>query len=189
MNNKNIFKALSSQTRLRILKLLMTKETHLTALAKEIGISKPVTSRHIKILEDAGLINKKVIGNVHVLSARIKNLEKALEPLIEKSTLKVNKEKSLFDALKQIPTIEIKKTGKSQYIQSIDGEEGYYIYEVDGELPEKPIDEYVITKKITIDLKKLVLVKKKKIIINVKQDWYNNIFFNQSFLINFILQK
>jgi len=169
MDNDKIFRALSSPTRLEILRILTNKEIHLSGLARELGISVPVTSRHIKTLENVGLINKRVFGNIYLLTAKIKNLETALEPFIEETTIEVNKKKSLFDALKQIPGVEVKKFGKHQYIKSIDGEEGYYIYEVNGKLPKKPVDQYIINKNITFDLKKLVSVKKKKININVKK--------------------
>jgi len=169
MDNDKIFRALSSPTRLEILRILTNKEIHLSGLARELGISVPVTSRHIKTLENVGLINKRVFGNIYLLTAKIKNLETALEPFIEETTIEVNKKKSLFDALKQIPGVEVKKFGKHQYIKSIDGEEGYYIYEVNGKLPKKPVDQYIINKNITLDLKKLVSVKKKKININVKK--------------------
>ena len=46
MSNDELFRALSSSTRIKILKTLTTKEMHLTGLAKEIGISVPVTSRN-----------------------------------------------------------------------------------------------------------------------------------------------
>lgn len=65
MSNENLFKALSSPTRIKILKVLVNEEIHLTALAKKIGLSKPVVSRHIKILEKTGLINKRIIGNIY----------------------------------------------------------------------------------------------------------------------------
>lgn len=168
MSNNGIFRALSSPTRIKILKTLTHKEMHLSGLARELNISVPVTSRHIKILEDVGLINKKIFGNTYLLTTKIKNLEVALEPFIEESLIEINKEKSIFDALKQIPSIEVKKVGNHQYIRSIDGDKGYYIYEVDGELPKKPIDEYTIEKNVTLDLKKLVSIKKKKIKVNVK---------------------
>ena len=168
MSNDKLFRALSSSTRIKILKILAAKEMHLTGLAKEVGISVPVTSRHIKILGNVGLINKRVFGNTYLLKAKIKNLEKVLEPFIAESSIEINKKNNLFDALKQIPGIEIKKSGKHQYIRSIDGEEGYYIYEVDGKLPEKPVDEYIVDKNITLDLKKLITIEKKKINVKVK---------------------
>ena len=142
---------------------------HLSGLARELKISKPVTSRHVKILEEVGLINKRIFGNTHLLNTRIKNLEDVLEPFIVESTVKVNNKKSIFDALKQTPGVKIKKVGKHQYIKSIDGENGYYIYEVNGELPKQPIEEYKIHKDVTLDLKKLVTVKKKKINVKVNK--------------------
>ena len=86
MSNDKLFRALSSPTRLKILKVLTSKEMHLTGLAKEINISVPVTSRHIKILENVGLINKRIFGNTHLLTAKIRNLEQILEPFVEKTS-------------------------------------------------------------------------------------------------------
>ena len=91
MDNDKIFRALSSPTRLEILRILTNKEIHLSGLARELGISVPVTSRHIKTLENVGLINKRVFGNIYLLTAKIKNLETALEPFIEETTIEVNK--------------------------------------------------------------------------------------------------
>lgn len=169
MGNKEIFQALSSPTRIKILKLLSIKEMHLTGLAKEIQISKPVTSKHIKKLEEAGLVKRRIIGNVHLLKSNIKNLEKTLESFTTESEVSVNKNESLFDALEQIPTIEVKKIGKDRYIKSIDGEKGYFIYEIDGKIPEKPINEYIINKDVSVDLKKILTVKKKNLKITIKR--------------------
>ena len=168
MSNNRIFRALSSATRIKILKILTNKEMHLSGLARELKISVPVTSRHIKILEEVGLINKRIFGNTYLLTIKTKNLEATLEPFIDEFQIEIDNKKSIFDALMQIPGIQVKKVGDHRYIKSIDGDKGYYIYEVDGELPKKPIDEYVINKDITLDLKKIISVKKKKIKINVK---------------------
>lgn len=170
MSNENLFKALGCSTRIKILKVLANEEIHLTALAKKIGLSKPVVSRHIKILEKAGLINKRIIGNIYLLKTNTKDMEKALEPFIESQTIIINKNKSVFDALKQIPGIEVKKQGSQGYIKSINDEKGYYIYEVNGVLPEKPIDEYQIDKDFNLVIKKIVTIKKKSINIKLKDE-------------------
>jgi DNA-binding HxlR family transcriptional regulator len=153
--------------RINILKKLIQKEMHVSGLAREVGISVPVTSRHIKILEDAGLINKRIFGNVYLLTTKIKNFENVLEPFIEETSIEIKKEKSILDALKQIPSVEIKQIGNNYYIKSIDGDEGYYVYEVDGKLPEIPINQYKIKYSSNLDIKKLVSIKKKKIRLNV----------------------
>jgi DNA-binding transcriptional ArsR family regulator len=169
MSNNTIFRALSSSMRIKILNILIHKEMHISGLARTLGISVPVTSRHIKKLEEVGLINKRIIGNVHLLSINFNNLENTFEPFIDKSSIDVDKKRTIFDALKQIPGINIKKIGNNYYIKSIDRDEGYYIYEVDGKLPSKPIDEYVIDKNLTLDIKKLISINKKKIEVNVKK--------------------
>lgn len=170
MSNENLFKVLSSPTRIKILMVLVNEEIHLTALAKKIGLSKPVVSRHIKILEKTGLINKRIIGNIYLLKTNAKNIEKVIEPFIESQTITVNKNKSIFDALKQIPGIEVKKQGSQGYIKSINDEKGYYIYEVNGVLPEKPIDEYQINNDLNLVIKKIVTIKKKSINIKLKDE-------------------
>jgi len=174
MSNNEIFRALSSPTRIKILKTLLKKEMHLSGLARELKISIPVISRHIKILENVDLINKKVFGNTYILTTKTKNLEKILEPFIDESIIEINEKKSIFEALKQLPGIKTKKIGKHQYILSINGENGYFIYEINGKVPEKPIDEYTIEKNLTFDLKKIVSIKKKKVKIRFKSTIEND---------------
>ena len=168
-NNLFLFKALSSESRIRILKKLAHKEFHISQLSRELKISKPVISRHIKILEAAGLVKRRVIGNVHLLSCNIESLENAFEPFVEESNIKMEKNTTIFDALKQLPGIETVTHGKNKYIASIDGEKGYYIYEVNGKAPEKPIDKYKPQGDVTVQLKKLIPVGKKKIKISFKE--------------------
>jgi DNA-binding transcriptional ArsR family regulator len=169
MDNNNLFKALGSESRIKILKKLVNKEFHLSQLSRDLKISKPVISRHIKILEEAGLVKRRVIGNVHLLSCNIEPLENAFEPFVEESSIKMEKDFTIFDAIKQLPGIETVTHGKNKYIASIDGEKGYYIYEVDGKAPEKPIDKYKPQGDVTVKLKKLVPVEKKKIKISFKE--------------------
>jgi DNA-binding transcriptional ArsR family regulator len=152
---------------MKIMHILLNKEMHLSGLAKELGISVPVASRHIKVLENADMIKKRIVGNVHLLSANIGGLEEALEPFIKEPVVEINKDGSLFDALKQLPDVEVQRVGDNQYITSIDGERGYYIYEVDGISPKIPIDEYKPKKNVTLQLKKLIPVNKKKIEIKI----------------------
>ncbi|MCK4347484.1 MAG: ArsR family transcriptional regulator [Thermoplasmatales archaeon] len=148
---------------MKIVKILLNREMHLSGLARELGISVPVISRHIKLLENAGLVRKRVVGNVYLLSANIGSLGKVFEPFIEDSIVEINKQGSLFDALKQLPNVEIQKIGDNQYITSINGEKGHYVYEVNGVSPETSIDKYKPKKDVTIQLKKLISVNKKKI--------------------------
>ena len=168
MDNKNLFKALSCETRIKIIKILLQREIHLSELAKEIGISIPVTLRHVNILLECELIKKRVIGNVHLFSANMEILDNILEPFTEESVVEINKNDNLFNALQQLPGVEVKRVGDNQFITSINGEKGYYIYEVDGKSPKISIDKFKTKQDITLNLKKLVSVNKKKIKIKVK---------------------
>ncbi len=169
MDNK-LFKALSSKTRLDILKKIMGKEYHLSSLSREMGLSKPVISRHVKVLEDANLIKRKKVGNVHVLKANVDVLEKAFEPFVEEKSVKVKEGKTVFDILKQLPEIEVKEHDGDRFITAVDGEEGLYIYEIDGEIPDRAINRYKLERSALLQLKKLVPVTKKRIRVEVEKD-------------------
>ena len=169
MGNDLLFRALSSQTRITILQLLARKEMHVSGVARYIGISVPVTARHVSILEDAGLLRKRVIGNTHLLRARVDRLEKLMETFIEESLVELPAHATIFDALRQVPGVTIKKVGEHQYITSIDGSKGYYIYEVDGNVPEKPVDEYILNQDATLEIKKIVTIERKKIHVTIEQ--------------------
>ncbi len=167
MGNISLFKALGSDTRIKIIKTLIKGEKHLSELAREIGISTPVTARHIKILEEAGIIKRRIIGNVHLLSVTTEAIENIFEPFIEEKDVKIRKNETLLDALKQLPGFEIKKIGDRQYITSIDGEEGHYIYQVDGNIPSIPINQYKPEEDVVVEFSKIAAIKKKKIRVKI----------------------
>jgi len=60
----DIFKALSNKKRIEILKLLAKKEMHISKISRELGISTPVTLRHIRVLEKANLVTRKKLEEV-----------------------------------------------------------------------------------------------------------------------------
>jgi DNA-binding transcriptional ArsR family regulator len=169
MGNIELFKALSSTTRITILQKLHQNEMHLSGLARTLHLSVPVVSRHIKQLEETGLITKRIVGNVHLLSTNISGIEQIMDTFVNEETVHISKDDTLFNAIKQLPGVEIKNKGNNQYICSINGEQGYYIYEVDGSSPSISIDEYKPSDSVTVDLKKLVPVKKKRIKIKLKK--------------------
>lgn len=165
---KTIIEALSSITRRKILKLLLKKELHISALSKELKLSKPVTARHVKVLEESGLVERKILGAAHVLKVKGEVIYSALDELSQSYSIAVKKGAYLLDALKQISGVSVKKIKGKEFVAAIDGEEGYYIYEVNGALPDLPMSEYKIEKNIKVELKKLYPVKKKIMKIKVK---------------------
>ncbi|MBF9032155.1 metalloregulator ArsR/SmtB family transcription factor [Rhodobacterales bacterium HKCCE3408] len=56
------FSALSDPTRRVILARLAEGEAQVAALADMAGISQPAVSRHLKVLEEAGLIGTRIAG-------------------------------------------------------------------------------------------------------------------------------
>ena len=59
----DIFRALADATRLRIFSLLRTMELSVGELAQVLGQSQPRVSRHVKILCDAGLAERRKEGS------------------------------------------------------------------------------------------------------------------------------
>jgi DNA-binding transcriptional ArsR family regulator len=60
-----VFHALGHRTRRALLARLRVKPAMITELAKPFDMSLPALSRHIRVLEDAGLIARTVDGRVH----------------------------------------------------------------------------------------------------------------------------
>jgi len=60
-----IFSALSDATRRAMLLRLCEGEMSVMELAKPFDISKPAITKHLKVLEKAGLLRRQVIGRVH----------------------------------------------------------------------------------------------------------------------------
>ena len=56
------FSALSDPTRRAILSRLATGETTVMELAQPFAMSQPAISRHLRVLEEAGLITRRVEG-------------------------------------------------------------------------------------------------------------------------------
>ena len=164
-----IFKALSSETRVNIIKLLLEQDRHISGVAKSLGISVPVTARHVNILEQAGLIKKRVIGNAHLLSANFDGFNKIFEPFIEENTIHINKEESLYDALKQIPSIKINTIDSQHFISEVDGEQGYYLYGINGKKPDVSIDEYKPDSDVIIELDRIIPVHKRRIRVKINK--------------------
>jgi len=72
-----IFAALSDPTRRRILDLLARAELCVTGLAKPFSISLPAISKHLRVLERAGLIKRERDGRVHRLRLEAKPMRDA----------------------------------------------------------------------------------------------------------------
>jgi len=163
----NVFKALSSTTRLKMLRILAKKEMHITGLAKELNLSVPVVAKHAWIMEKAGLIERKKFGKTHVLGSKIKNIYNMFDELADSHEISLQKGSSILEALKKVSGVDLKTVGDKEFVMAIDGEEGLYLYEVNGKSPNSTTGEFKIEKDCTIEWKKLIPVTRKKISIKI----------------------
>jgi len=74
-----IFFALSDPTRRGMLEMLARAEYRVTELAKSFAMSLPAVSKHLRVLERAGLIRRERNGRVHRLNLEAKPLREASE--------------------------------------------------------------------------------------------------------------
>ena len=63
----SVFAALADPTRRRILELLASAELCVTELTRSFAISMPAISKHLRVLEKAGLITRERDGRLHRL--------------------------------------------------------------------------------------------------------------------------
>jgi DNA-binding transcriptional ArsR family regulator len=56
------FRALSEAIRLRILQILQNGEIGVSALVEQIGSTQPNVSKHLKVLQDVGLVKRRQVG-------------------------------------------------------------------------------------------------------------------------------
>jgi len=57
-----VMKALSDQNRVKLLKMLQKRQMCVCEIQAALGIAQPTVSKHLKVLEDAGLVNREKDG-------------------------------------------------------------------------------------------------------------------------------
>ncbi len=167
----DVFRVLGNENRRSMLKILMHSSMHISALAKHLDISVPVSLKHVKILEEAGFVQRSRLGNTHVISINRNALSKirsAYDLFEQPLVVEVRKGTALVDVLKKVASLGIRNSPEGAFISSIDGKKGYYIYEVNGRLCEKPVDRFFVKEKTVVEFKRLLPVVGKKIVVKMK---------------------
>ena len=72
-----IFHALADRTRRQLLNQVQKQSLCVTDMAANYDMSLNAVSKHIKVLEKAGLIERQVDGRIHYCQANPKELQKA----------------------------------------------------------------------------------------------------------------
>jgi DNA-binding transcriptional ArsR family regulator len=104
-----IFAALADPTRRSILvRLSNGREKPVTSLARPFRISLPAISRHLRVLEEARLIERRREGRVHLIRARAAGMREARK-WMEQCAAHWD---SRFDALDELLKSEQRKENK-----------------------------------------------------------------------------
>jgi DNA-binding transcriptional ArsR family regulator len=70
----DIFVALAHPVRRGIVEKLARQPTTVGSATKHFGLSKPTISRHLKVLEEAGVVRRRVVGRQHHLDLNMEAL-------------------------------------------------------------------------------------------------------------------
>jgi DNA-binding transcriptional ArsR family regulator len=73
------FLALSHPVRRAIVERLVTGPANVGQASNGLGVSKPAVTKHLKVLEDAGVVNRTVTGRTHVLRLEPRSLREVSE--------------------------------------------------------------------------------------------------------------
>ena len=83
MNNHAVldrsFLALSHPVRRAIVERLVDGPTTVGAASSGLGVSKPAVTKHLKVLEGAGVVSRTVSGRTHVLRLEPRSLREVSE--------------------------------------------------------------------------------------------------------------
>lgn len=73
----DLFQALASPTRRRIVSMLSGGPRNISELAPEFDMSFAAVSKHVRMLESAGIVKRRVLGRVHMCSLEPTALQEA----------------------------------------------------------------------------------------------------------------
>ena len=86
----NIFKALSDDTRLRVVKLLQKRELCVCELMQVLDMSQPRISRHMSVLKNAGLVEDRREGKWVYYSLKNETRGKEIKILLDAMAVMAN---------------------------------------------------------------------------------------------------
>jgi DNA-binding transcriptional ArsR family regulator len=73
------FKALSHPIRREIVERLTAGPATVGEVTRDFGVSKPAISKHLKVLEETGVVSRVIEGRTHRLSLETERLDEAAE--------------------------------------------------------------------------------------------------------------
>ena len=97
-----VFKALSDETRIRLLKLLQQRELCVCELMQALNMTQSRVSRNLGILKDAGLVQDRREGLWVHYSLNEESFNAYAEPLLELLKEWANDDRAVMDDLKSL---------------------------------------------------------------------------------------
>ncbi len=91
----DVFAALAHPIRREIVERLSGGPASVGEVTRDFGVSKPTLSRHLKMLEDAGVVSRVIDGRTHRLALRPDTLAQTSEWIERQRT----RWEALFDAV------------------------------------------------------------------------------------------
>ncbi|HEY4200064.1 MAG TPA: metalloregulator ArsR/SmtB family transcription factor [Devosiaceae bacterium] len=79
----DVFRAIADPTRRAILTRLRQGPSHVNALASEFEQSRPAISKHLRILQDAGIVTGRRSGREHIIALQPETLREVDHWLLE----------------------------------------------------------------------------------------------------------
>jgi ArsR family transcriptional regulator, arsenate/arsenite/antimonite-responsive transcriptional repressor len=100
-----VFKALGEPTRLKIIKLLATRELCVCDLVEIMQISQPRISQHLKVLKYTGLVNERREGQRSICSLNSELLSNTLDNFREYTIKPLEEIPELSEEYSSMPAV------------------------------------------------------------------------------------
>jgi ArsR family transcriptional regulator len=98
-----VMKALSDPNRARVIKLLEDRSLCVCEIQKVLGLAQPTVSSHMKILEDAGLVNKERQGTWMIYSQAVDSESPYVRAMLNDLRDWLNNDESLLAMIHDLP--------------------------------------------------------------------------------------
>lgn len=98
-----VMKALSDPNRVRVVKLLEDRSLCVCEIQKVLGLAQPTVSSHMKILEDAGLVNKQRQGTWMIYSQAIDSESHYVHTMLAELRQWLNEDETLQMMIRSLP--------------------------------------------------------------------------------------
>ncbi|HEX4731493.1 MAG TPA: metalloregulator ArsR/SmtB family transcription factor [Solirubrobacterales bacterium] len=83
----SLFKALSHPIRREIVERLAAGPATVGEVTGDFEVSKPAISKHLKVLEESGVVSRVIDGRTHVLSLETEALDEATEWMVHQRAI------------------------------------------------------------------------------------------------------